>query len=136
MSIKNLNQVPDEQIPTTLAPNPILEAKAEARLTKTEEIYLPSAPLPVVRQAQEAAGGAGVVLLLLAGLLVKLTGASAVKLNPSLRDAAGLSEGQVRRAAKELDAVGLIRIHSAQGQRREITLTDVEFLAWLRKAKT
>jgi len=88
-----------------------------------------------VKRAQEAATATGVTLLLLVGLVVKLTGDSTVRLKPSILEQAGLSEGQVRRGAGELASAGLIRVTSAPGKRREITLIDAEYLVWLRAAE-
>ena len=59
-------------------------------------------------------------------------GTSTIKLKHSILNQAGLSEGQVRRAARELVEVGLIRTSSGPGKRREITLLDKEYLTWLR----
>ena len=134
MDREELSKLPDSQIPVVRAPNPILDARAETRLVKAKVLFLPGAPLPVVKRAQEAATATGVTLLLLVGLVVKLTGDSTVRLKPSILDQAGLSAGQVKRGAGDLANAGLIRVTSAPGKRREITLIDAEYLAWLRAA--
>jgi len=80
----DLNKLPDSQIPVIRAPNPILDARAEMRLAKAKGLFLPGAPLPVVKRAQEAAA-TGVTLLLLVGLVVKLTGTPTVRLKHSIK---------------------------------------------------
>lgn len=130
----DLSKLPDSQIPVIRAPNPILDAIAEDRLEKAKGLFLPSVPLSVAKRAQEAATATGVTLLLLVGLVVKLTGKPVVRIGPGAMAQAGLSEGQVKRAVSGLVEAGLIRVTSAPGKRREITLLDAEYLAWLRAA--
>jgi len=126
-----LEDLPDSLIPAVRAPNPILDPRAERRLAQGKKLFLPGIPLPVAKRAQEAATATGVTLLLLVGLAVKLTGKSTVRLKPSVIESAGLSAYQVRRALKELEAERLVRAHAARGKRREITLIDEQYLAWL-----
>jgi len=130
-----LEQLPDSLIPAVRAPNPILDPRAEKRLAQGKKLFLPGIPLPVANRAQEAATATGVTLLLLVGLTLKLTGKATVRLKPSVIESAGLSAYQVRRALKELEAAGLVRAKTTRGKRREITLIDEEYLAWLRDPK-
>jgi len=127
----SLEQLPDSQIPTVRAPNPILDQIAEKRKAKAKALYLPRTPLPVIRRAQ-AAASTGANFILLVGLVVKLTGRATVRIQPALYEQSGLSEDQVKRAASALSEAGLIRVHSGPGKRREITLIDAEYLACLR----
>jgi hypothetical protein len=124
----------DEDIPTIRAPNPILDAKAEARLAKAKELYAPTMPLSVINRAQ-AAISTGALVLLLVGLVAKLTNKPTVRLTPNLVGMFGLSEYQLKRALKALGQAGFVRITSGQGKRREITLTDEEYLYWLQDNK-
>ena len=132
-SSSSFDQLPDSQIPVVRAPNLILDPIAEKRLARAKELFMPSIPLAVVKRAQEAATATGVTLLLLIGLVIKLTGKATVRLKPSLIKSAGLSAYQTRRTIKKLEAAGLVRSHSVRGKRREITLIDEEYLAWLRE---
>ena len=85
MQQNDLSKLPDNQIPVIRAPNPILDVRAETRLAKAKSLFLPGAPLPVVKRAQEAATATGVTLLLLVGLVVKLTGTPTVRLKHSIK---------------------------------------------------
>ncbi len=127
-----VDHISDSNIPCVRAPNPILDARAEVRLTKAKALYVPSLPLGAIRRAQEAASGPGVTFLLLVALVATLTRRDTVRINPALSKQAGLGEDQTKRAAGALAEAGLIAIASAPGRRREITLLDGEVLARLK----
>lgn len=136
MVSEDISKLPDSLIPTIRAPNPILDARAETRLAQAKALHLPGMPLSVAKRAQEAATSTGVLVLLLVGLVVKLTNKPLVKIKPALLEQSGLSEYQIKRALGALSATGMVAITSGRGRRREIKLLDAEYLTWLRAKQT
>jgi len=132
MARKTLDQLPDSQIPVVRAPNPILDQVVESRIARAKALHLPGLPLSVAKRAQEAATSTGVLLILLVGLVVKLTGKPVVKIKSTLLRQSGLSEDQLKRAVCALSKVEMVSVNSGPGRRREITLIDEEYLAWLK----
>lgn len=126
-----MDYISDEHIPCEKAENPILDSLAEERLLKAASLHIPSTPVNVIGRAQLAASGTGVAFMLLVGLVVRVQSNLTIRIKPAMLKQVGLSEGQSRRAATALAKAGLIQVLSTSGKRREITLCDSEYIAWL-----
>lgn len=120
----------DSDIPTVKAHTPLLDMLAEKRLKKAESLFLPSMPMSVCAKAYKV-GLSALVALQIIGLVVKLTGNSSVRVSPKILDAAGISVNAFRNGLRGLEEAGLVSIQSARGHRREITLLERRYVAWL-----
>ncbi len=124
----------DNDIPTVRVPNPILDKRAKGKLAHAKDLFTPTIPLSVVKRAQ-AATSTGALVLSLVGLVVKLTHSPTVHLAPNIVSLFGIGEYQLKRGLKALAHAGLVRVRSERGWRREVTLTDAEFLEWLQHGR-
>ena len=124
-----MKYVRDEDIPCTKTPNPILDAVAEGRELKLENLYLPTIPLPVATIANQVAHG--LIVMEMIGLVVRLRGKDRVSIKPRLAEYAGLDRYQLKRTLQGLQSVGLIRVERLPGKRRQISLLDDRYLTRL-----